>query len=138
ELLSSYLAPGMAANNEAWRLVAGPAEKRDPAKALPLARRAVELEPGDPTYLNTLGVVLYRNGQYKEAVVTLEKSRAASNGQFDGFDLFFLAMCHARLGDAAKAKECYDRAVQWVEPQKELPAQYKEELTALRAEAAEA
>ena len=122
-------------NNEAWHLVTGPADKRDPVRALKLIEQALQDVPDEPLYLNTLGVVQYRNGQCKQALDTLEKSLAASKGESDAFDLFFLAMCHAKLGDALKAKKCFDDAVKWWNDRKELPAQWVAELNAFRAEA---
>jgi WD40 repeat protein len=125
-------------NEDAWRLVTGPVDQRDPARALQLIHKAVKQKPAEALFLNTLGVAHYRNGQYKEAIGALEKSLAAGKGQLDAFDLYFLAMCHAKLGDAARAKDCYEKAVKWVEAQKNLPAGYVEELKAFRAEAAQA
>jgi tetratricopeptide (TPR) repeat protein/WD40 repeat protein len=125
----------MTLNNQAWRLVTGPEKSRDPAQALKLIQQAIKQKPEDVTLLNTLGVVQYRNGQYKEAAATLEKSLAKGNGQFDAFDLFFLAMCHHRLGDPVMARDCYTRAVKWWREQKNLPAQHAEELKAFQAEA---
>jgi WD40 repeat protein len=44
-------------NNQAWHMVTGPEKLRDAPKALPLAKKAVELLPEQATYRNTLGVV---------------------------------------------------------------------------------
>jgi hypothetical protein len=49
--------------------------------------------------------------------------------------LYFLAMCHHRLGDAAKARDFFDQAERWPRPA-QLTAREMEELTAFRAEAA--
>ena len=124
-------------NNQAWQLVTGAEKLRDPARALTLIQQALQREPNNAHYLNTLGVVQYRNGQYSEAVITLEKSLAMSKGESDAFDLFFLAMCHAKLGDNARAKECFNRAVRWMEAKKNLDAAHAQELKAFRAEAEE-
>jgi serine/threonine protein kinase/WD40 repeat protein len=122
-------------NNLAWQLVTGPVDQRDPARALQLIQDALKQKPNEAHLLNTLGVVQYRNGQYAAAVVTLEKSLRAGKGESDDIDLFFLAMCHARLGAPDKAKDCFDRAVKWTEARKDLKAQHVEELKAFRAEA---
>jgi WD40 repeat protein len=123
-------------NDLAWLLATGPAELRDPAHALVEARRAVELEPDRATFLNTLGAALYRNGKFAEAIPVLERSLRGQAGQADAFDLFFLAMCHHRLGDAAKAKDCRQRAERWFRTHKNrLPmSEWEEELTAFQTE----
>jgi tetratricopeptide (TPR) repeat protein len=100
-----------------------------------LARRAVELEPNEASYLNTLGVAEYRACQYTPAIATLERSLAASRGEFDAFDLFVLAMAHHRQGRREQARASFDRAVLWVESPKGLPVGWAAELAALRAEA---
>jgi serine/threonine protein kinase/WD40 repeat protein/tetratricopeptide (TPR) repeat protein len=127
----------MRLNNQAWRLVTAPKGQRDPVRALALIQKAIAREPDNDVFLNTLGVVQYRNGQYAAAVLNLEKSLDIGKGRSDGFDLFFLAMCHAKLGEAARAKDCFDRAVKWRETQKNLSHRWAEELKAFRAEAEE-
>jgi Tfp pilus assembly protein PilF len=125
----------LANNNLAWLLVAGPKELRDAQAALPLARKAAELEPNTAVCLNTLGVVLYRNGLYAEAITVLEKSLAASHGSSDAFDLFFLAMCHHQLGEIGKAKECFERALKWINEKRDIRSHWLAELAEFQAEA---
>jgi serine/threonine protein kinase/WD40 repeat protein len=122
-------------NNRAWALATVPKLGRDLTRALQLARRAVELNPDQSIFLNTLGVVLYRAGEFREAIATLESSLQASRGRFDGFDLFFLAMAHHRLGHRGPARACFDRGASWLQGQTRLTEQYLKELTEFRAEA---
>src|SRR5262249_36599162 len=87
----------VALNTLAWRLAthADPA-RRNPGRAVSVAKEAVEMNPQEGSYHNTLGVARYRAGCWKEAVATLEKSMELRQGG-DGDDWFFLAMAHWRL-----------------------------------------
>jgi tetratricopeptide (TPR) repeat protein len=127
-------------------LLIGPAEEQDAPLGLQLAKGVARAAPEDMGVRNTLGVALYRNARYAEAVQTLEKNLAARKGwnaAYDplftnaAYDLLFLAMSYARLGNAARAKDCFDQAVRWTAAQKELPPQMRAELRAFRAEAEE-
>jgi WD40 repeat protein len=124
------------ANDVAWACARFPDALDDFKQPLELITKAVKVQPKNANLLNTLGVVQYRGGQYKEAVATLERSLGASKGEWDGFDLFFLAMSHAKLGEPARAKECFDQAVRWSEAPNSLQPEQVEELKTFRAEAA--
>src|SRR5262249_22949765 len=123
-------------NELAWHYVAGPETERAPNKALPLIHKAIKLTPENWVFFNTQGVAYYRLGQYPKAVEWLERSVQDSKGEATAFDLFFLAMCHAKLGAPDKARDCYDRAVRWVRehPLNDQPT-WPEELRAFQAEA---
>jgi WD40 repeat protein/Tfp pilus assembly protein PilF len=123
-------------NGLAWLLLTGPKELRDPKEALPLARKAVEFAPEQPTYHNTLGVALYRTDQFAEAVPVPERSLKEGEGTADASDLFVLAMCHHRLGHDDKAKDCLGRAERWFEERRgQLLPRHIDELTEFQAEA---
>jgi tetratricopeptide (TPR) repeat protein len=100
-------------NNCAWELASHPGLRRDLDRALALARRAIELAPGQGLYLNTLGIAQYRADQYAEAIATLQMSLAAGQGGSDAFDLLFLAMARFKLGQIAQARADFDRAMKW-------------------------
>ena len=119
-------------NNVAWLLATCPEERfRDPKQAVELAKRAVDLEPNNQLYRNTLGVAQYRAGDFQAAVEALNKSIELRKGG-DSFDWFFLAMAHWRLDKKEEARRWYDKAVASME--KDSPQ--NEELRLFRAEAA--
>src|SRR5262249_52986212 len=98
------------------------------------ARKAVELAPGQLAYHNTLGIALYRNDRFREGVTELEKCLAANHSP--AADLFFLAMCHHRLDDAGKAKDCRERAGRRFEEQRgQFRPEQIEELAQFQTEA---
>ena len=146
------LAPesALALNNSAWLLATcADAKFRDPARAVRLAKKAVQLAAKEGTLWNTLGVARYRAGEWQSAIDAIKKSMELRSGG-DSFDWFCLAMAHWQLaktgvsgpGSGAKeekpqhraeARKWYDQAVMWME--KNNPKD--EELRRFRTEAAE-
>jgi hypothetical protein len=61
-------------------------------------------------------------------------------GNLESFDTFFLAMAHWQQGEKVEARHWYDRAVRWMEKNKQLlenTKPHQAELRRFRAEAAE-
>jgi eukaryotic-like serine/threonine-protein kinase len=120
-------------NDLAWFLATCPDEElRDLNEAERLMAGVVEAAPRICGYWNTLGVVHYRKGHWREAAQALEKSTSLHPQGGDSFDWFFLAMAHYRLGDKERAHTWYKKAIAWMETNQ----QGLEELTRFRAEAA--
>jgi predicted Zn-dependent protease len=102
-------------NDLAWSLVTAPErELHDPAEAVKLAREAVAKAPDNAGCPNTLGIALYRAGEWAEAIKALDESLRRRKGG-DSFDWFFLAMAHERLGHKEESRRWYGRAVRWME-----------------------
>ncbi len=121
----------MARNNLAWILITCPDEGlRDVRRGVELARQAVELAPKQGSYWNTLGVGLYRSGDWLGAIAALDRSINVQG--YSSYDGFFRAMAQARLGQPDEARRLYEEATGWM--QKVKPND--EELRLFRAEAA--
>jgi predicted DNA-binding WGR domain protein len=73
---------GFSLNNLAWILATAPApEMRDAARALELALRACKgARWKDPSYLDTLAAAYANNGQFEEAIASLEKALVLEKG----------------------------------------------------------
>jgi WD40 repeat protein/serine/threonine protein kinase/tetratricopeptide (TPR) repeat protein len=121
-------------NNIAWMLATAPDPAlRDPARAVELARKSVEIDPKRGTRWNTLGVTRYRAGEWKAAIEALEKSESLEPAKDLAINGFFLAMARWQLGEKEAAQAWYDKAVVWME--KNQPK--NEELRRFRSEAEE-
>jgi tetratricopeptide (TPR) repeat protein len=102
-------------NNLAWTLATAESEEaRDIEEAVRRGERAVELEPTEATYWNTLGVARYRAGDMEGTVRDLMRSVELGAGGFVE-DWLFLAMAHHELGDEVEARGWYERSVLWLE-----------------------
>ncbi|HEV8071946.1 MAG TPA: tetratricopeptide repeat protein, partial [Planctomycetaceae bacterium] len=98
-------------NNLAWTFATcAETQLRDSARAVALAKKAVDLEPKQGMWWNTLGAAEYRAGDWKAALEALKKSMELRNGG-DSFDWFFVAMANRRLGNQQEARKWYDKAV---------------------------
>ena len=125
---------GPAAQNLwAWHMAthADP-QLRDPALAVALATKAVQREPTQGMYWNTLGAAQYRAGDWKAAIQSLRKASQLYQGRLFSHVAFFLAMAHWQLGEKDHARKWYTPAVLWMD--KRDPK--NEELRRFRAEAA--
>jgi WD40 repeat protein len=110
-LAGPSLAPaqqGLVCNALAWYLCLAPPEFRNPQRALECAHRALELEPANLAYVNTLGLALYRQQELPLAIEALKLSLHGSSQPV--FDLYGLALCQQAAGDARLAAEFATRA----------------------------
>jgi tetratricopeptide (TPR) repeat protein len=103
-----------ARNNLAWLLATTESEQfRNPSRAVELAKRAAELKPASADAANTLGISYYRAGDFKAAILWLDKA-IELRGAGTAYDWFFLAMAHERVGQHNEARLAYENALQWM------------------------
>ena len=93
-------------NNAAYLLAR---VKGDNAKAFELASSAVQIAPGQPDYLDTLGYVLLRSGRLPEAEDALSKSVATAPTPSA---LLHLAQVRAEQGNMGECRQLLERARQ--------------------------
>lgn len=77
-------------------------------RAFRLASNAVMLDPGNGVYLDTLGWVHFRLGNYEIARQLFEKALATGTEEADIYQ--HLGQVYRKLGNGTKAKEMFDKA----------------------------
>ena len=80
-----------------------------PDKAYELARKARELQPGDSGVADTLGWVLYKKGDYQQALALFEESTAKLGENSDS--QFHLGMAYYMMAQAEKARAAFQQAL---------------------------
>jgi tetratricopeptide (TPR) repeat protein len=75
-----------------------------------LSRRALELKPESPAFLDSLGWVLFKKGHSEEGADVLE--RAVEAGPDDPTLLEHLGDVSVRLGRKPRAQECFSRSLE--------------------------
>ncbi len=100
-------------NQTIWKYVLSPkGQSPNVSNLLKDAKRLCRDYP-EPMYMNTLGGLYYRMGQYDEAIKTLEtsvKKNIEEEGEPLALDLVFLALSHFKLGQKPKAQIYYIQA----------------------------
>jgi WD40 repeat protein len=122
-------------NHVAWHYVLIPPPKPWPSNLLAFARKAVEIEPYNSAYQNTLGGAYYRSDRWEHAVACLEQN-VRTRQDWAGWDYYFLAMSCEQLGQNSRARDYFERAEKWAQQHANLPPEHAREIAALRAEAA--
>ena len=107
-----------------WTCVLVPDAVADWKVPLQLAEKGVTDKPTNYGALNNHGAVLYRAGQYEEALKRLTEAEAAYQpGDMRryaiAYNWLFLAMAQQRLGCVEEAKKWLDKAVQWIDQEKQ-------------------
>ena len=100
-------------NNLAWGIASRPGRSTDDYnRAVGFARRAVAAVPDESNNQNTLGVALYRVGDWCAAETAIRKSMELDGGG-SAFDWLFLAMIEWQQGRKEQAQKWYEAGSRW-------------------------
>lgn len=95
-----------------------------PMRAILTIREVAEAYPQNTKANLTLGALSLRTGQFQNAVMRLQKVLVVDSTQPQAYQL--LGRAHLYLGDTTLAREAYQQAVQYADPQS--IAEIKDEL----------
>lgn len=108
-LLARNLFTPLARNNQAYLIAEHDATPENLARAQKLVSQNLEDYPEEPSFLDTMGWVLCKQGNFVEAKTYLEKALEKTPNQPS--ILYHLAWCEAKLGEVAAARENLQKAL---------------------------
>jgi tetratricopeptide (TPR) repeat protein len=102
-------------NRFAWFLAHCPDERvRDAKAAVKHARRATELQPDVEDYWDTLAMVQYRNGDWRDSLASLERVKDKAGG-LSARGWFLTAMSLHHLKRREEARAAWRKGVEWID-----------------------
>lgn len=110
-------------NNLAYSLATRGIELK---RALALARKSIEIQPNNASFLDTYGWTLFKMGNYDSAAKYLEKAIKTGNASATVYE--HLGDCYRKLGMSEDAKVAYRKALE-IAPERVSAAARLEELT---------
>jgi tetratricopeptide (TPR) repeat protein len=117
-------------NYVAWCFALAPDALTDYRPVLEMARQAVDEDSDKRGARNTLGAVLYRAGQYREALQQLNRALQEHGRGGTVNDWVFLAMVHHRLGQAGEARKWLGKAKEEIDrTEKQRPAKDRQSMS---------
>ena len=108
-LLARNLFTPLARNNQAYLIAEHDATPENLARAQKLISQDLEDYPEEPSFMDTMGWVLCKQGNYVEAKTYLEK--AVEKAPSQPTILYHLAWCEAKLGETGAARENLQKAL---------------------------
>ena len=117
-----------------WMLSVGPAELRQEADALQLAKQAAQLDSTNLWTVPTLGFAQFRAGEFTAAMQSLEQSETIIKEDWIVSVWLVKALCHLKLGQRDLALSYYDKSTQYLAQSKNPNSTPLYEARLLRAE----
>ena len=108
-LLARDLFPYLARNNLAYLLAEHRPTAENLARAQNLSSEALEENPEEPSFLDTMGWIKGKQGKYGQAKIFLEK--ALKHAPDQPAMLYHLGWCEAKLGETAAARAALHKAL---------------------------
>jgi len=109
-LLAHNLFPSLARNNLAYLMADHQPTPENLNRAHKLASESLADNPEEPSFLDTMGWVLCKQGNYVQAKEYLDK--ALEHAPKQSAMLYHLGWCEAKLGDTAAARQALEKALE--------------------------
>ncbi|MEL7500763.1 MAG: serine hydrolase domain-containing protein [Planctomycetota bacterium] len=101
-------------NDVAWYFATHPTNDGfylETSGVVELARKTCDLDPEEGNWKNTLGIALFRDGQWKQSIKVLKQSN--EQGMDHPYNWLYISMSEQKLGNLDAAKSWFEKSMEW-------------------------